>query len=45
MYSQANAKKKLVYKALSIRQLDFENFEMKILKFLKFRTTSLGLLG
>ena len=32
---------KLIDKALSIRKLDFENFGMK---FLKFRTTGLGLL-
>ena len=35
---------KLVYKALSIRKRDFENFKKKFLKFLKFYITSLGLL-
>ena len=37
-------RQKLVYKALSIAKWDFEKFELKILKFLKFRTTGLGLL-
>lgn len=35
---------KLVYKALSIRKRDFQNFEKKFLKLLKFRITSLSLL-
>ena len=35
---------KLICKALSTRKRELEKFKMKILKFLKFRTTSLGLL-
>ena len=35
---------KLVYKALSIRKRDFQNFEKKFLELLIFRITSLSLL-